>query len=156
MLAVVVYSYINIINASVLIPAKMTKAMILSFVLLIAGTGAFFYLTHNMLGLLNSMSWGMAVGSLLSLFYMLFAITRKLSFGFFNIDHVAILTGGFFVSLLCPIDIFWIKLAGFMVFVPLILWSFNICSFVPKEDYVYSINKFKKIFRTVFRYEKIQ
>jgi len=145
MLAFVIYSYANIINASVLIPAKMTKAMIASFALLVIGTGGFFLAFRAQIGLLESMSWGMALGSLLALIYMLFAIAKKLSFSFFNIDHVAILLAGAFVSLLCPIDILWIKLAGFILFAPLILWSFYICSFVSKQDLSYIFSKAKSV-----------
>jgi O-antigen/teichoic acid export membrane protein len=147
----VLYSLMNIINASVLIPAKMTKSMITSFIALIAGTGIFFYLTRFQLGVLGSMAWGMAFGSLVALIFMLFFIKRVIKFNFINIDHVAILFAGFIVSMLCPIQNFWLKAVGFVFIAPLLIWSVFIPSFLEKQDLGYAFSGFKKVIDLITR-----
>jgi len=141
-LSFMLYSLLNIINSSVLIPAKMTKSMIGSYVMMIIGTGGFFYVTKGIIGVLPSMAWGMAFGSLLSLVAMLVLIRKTLSFSFFNIDHVAILAMGFVVSLLCPIETTWIKALGFVFIAPLMVWSVIIPSFFTKDDFLFIYRKF--------------
>jgi hypothetical protein len=148
------YSFTNIINASVLIPAKMTKSMVTSYLALIGGTGVFFYLTHVYLGVLGSMAWGMAFGAIISLVCMLYFIKRAIKFSFFNIDHVAILLAGFAVSMLCPIGTTWLKALAFFVLAPMLIWSVFIPSFLGKEDLSFAFlgtkavfNRFKKVKR---------
>jgi O-antigen/teichoic acid export membrane protein len=133
-LSFILYSLMNIINASVLIPAKMTKSMITSYLALIAGTGVFFYLTHTYLGVLGSMAWGMAFGALLSLVCMLYFIKRVITFSFFNVDHIVILFAGFAVSMLCPVKATWLKAIGFIFIAPMLIWSVFIPPFLVKED----------------------
>ena len=147
MLAYILYSLINIVNASVLIPAKMTWGMIISFAMLLVGTVGFFFVSRHTFGVLNAMSWGMTFGSLISLVYMLASIKRKISFEFFNIDHVAILLAGLFISLLCPLDVLWVKTAGFIIFLPLMVWSVCIPGFISKSEILYALSKVRSMIR---------
>jgi O-antigen/teichoic acid export membrane protein len=146
MLSFVLYSLMNIINSSVLIPAKMTKSMIVSYLALIVGTGVFFYFTHTYLGVLGSMAWGMTFGALLSMVCMLYFIKRVITFSFFNIDHIAILFAGFMVSMLCPIETTWLKVLGFVFIAPMLIWSVFIPKFLVKEDMNFAFYGVKMIF----------
>jgi O-antigen/teichoic acid export membrane protein len=150
-LSFILYSFTNIINASVLIPAKMTKSMVASYLVLIAGTGAFFYMTHGYLGVLGSMAWGMAFGALISLVCMLYFIKRAIKFSFFNIDHIAILLAGFAVSMLCPIETTWLKALAFIFLAPMLIWSVFIPTFLAKEDLNFALLGTKAVFKRFTR-----
>ena len=146
-LAFMIYSLLNIINSSVLIPAKMTKSMVLSYVLMILGTGLFAYLLRSQVGILPAMSWGMAFGAILSFVVMLVSIKRKINFSFVNIDHAAILLAGFTVALLCPIESTWVKTVGFLFIAPLMIWSVFIPSFFTKSDLSFLFTKISILFK---------
>lgn len=135
-MAFVFYSFTNIAKSSVLIPAKMTKGMILSFVLLIIGTGGLFGFLFKIIGLsaLTSMAYGMVFGSAISFLYIVFVVDKKLKFQFFNIDHVALIVEGAAIGWLCTLDNFLIKALAFLPFAGLLIWSVFISGFVTKED----------------------
>ncbi len=145
-MAFIFYSYINVIKSSVLIPAKMIRDMIITFGLMIVGTGGFFFATSRLFPVLpelSAMAWGAAFGSLIALAYMLIMISRTIKLTFFNIDHVVLIMEGFAISLIVTVDNFWLKFVTFPIFVALMLWSFYISSFVTKDDFVYLVNKVK-------------
>lgn len=142
--AFVFYSFLNIINSSVLIPAKMTKSMITSYISMILGTGIFFILFRGIIGVLPAMAWGMAFGAFICILIMLRDIGKHLSFIFINVDHAALLLASFSVALLCPIENIWIKLIGFIFFVPLLIWGFFESSFISKNDWNYFLRKIGK------------
>lgn len=146
-LAFILYSFLNIINSSVLIPAKMTKSMIVTYAMMIVGTGAFFFVSRDFLGVLPAMAWGMAFGVLFSLITMLLFIKKALSFSFINIDHVVILFAGFVVAMLCPLESTWLKVGGFILIAPLMIWSVFIPRFLVKEDLTFVLSRTAKIFR---------
>jgi O-antigen/teichoic acid export membrane protein len=146
-LSFMLYSLLNIINSSVLIPAKMTKSMIASYGMLVIGTGGFFLFGRHFLGILPGMAWGMSFGALLSLTTMLLLVRKFLSFSFFNIDHVVILFAGFVVAMLCPLENTWLKVGGFIFIAPLLIWSVFIPGFLVKEDLAFVFSKSAKIFR---------
>jgi O-antigen/teichoic acid export membrane protein len=140
-LSFMLYSFLNIITASVLIPAKMTKSMVATYVIMIIGTGGFFLASRTFLDVLPGMAWAMAFGSLFSIIFMLMFIRKSLSFSFINIDHVVILSAGFVVSMMCPLENTWMKIAGFFVISPLLIWSVFIPGFLVKEDIAFIFNK---------------
>jgi O-antigen/teichoic acid export membrane protein len=135
-LAFVMYSFINIVNSSVLIPAKLTKTMITSFALLIIGTAGvyfgFYSFDSNSLGV---MSWAMAFGGLLAFAYMVWASYKKIKLSFFNIDHLAILVQFFAVAWLCSSDSITIKAIFFPVFLGLMIWSVLLAKFLQMSDF---------------------
>lgn len=145
-LAFIFYSLLNIINSSVLIPAKMTKSMIGSYALMILGTGAFFFASKGFIGTLPAVAWGMTFGALVSLISMLVLIRRNISFSFINIDHWVLILSGFVVSMLCPLETSWVKILGFVLIAPLLIWSFFIPSFLVKEDLLFVYGKSQKLF----------
>lgn len=144
--AFIIYSFINIISSSVLIPAKMVKSMVGSYVFLILGSVVSFFGIYKFTNLLSAVSWAMAVGSMLCLAFMIYWIKKKMMFSFFNVDHVAILFQGFFIAWLCTVDILWLKLAAFVPFVALLLWSLFISGFLSKKDIESVLTKLKNLF----------
>jgi O-antigen/teichoic acid export membrane protein len=143
--AFILYSYINIIKSSVLIPAKMIRDMIISFVLLLVGTGLFFFAASKFIPILTAMAWGTAFGGLVALLYMTFMINVKIKLPILNIDHVVIFIQAIAIALMVTIDNFWIKIATFPFFAVLLLWGFFISGFVQKADFIYVLDKFNKI-----------
>lgn len=138
--AFVIYSFVNIINSSVLIPAKEARSMIYSYLVLIFGTSVSFFGVRVFTDAVTSFSWAMVLGSALSLFYMHVLIKKKHQLEVFNIDHFVILIQALFIGLLCNVDILWIKIAGFLPFTALLGWSMFIAGFVKKSDII-SIQK---------------
>jgi len=143
--AFVIYSLINIVNSSVLIPAKMAKSMIGSYVFLILGTVASFFVLKNFMDALPAVSWSMVVGSALCLFFMVYWIRKKMDFSFFNIDHVVILIQALAISLLCTVDALWAKLAVFFPLFGLLIWGFFEAGFLHKEDVQMVSSRFKSL-----------
>jgi O-antigen/teichoic acid export membrane protein len=133
--AIVLYSFVNIINSSVLIPAKMAKSMIGSYVFLIIGTGLSYLVLKNMMDVSLAFSWAMVAGSGVCLFFMIFWIKKRMKFLFFNIDHWVILVQSLAISLLCNVDDFWIKIVVLFPLFGLLIWGLFEAGFVKKSDF---------------------
>lgn len=144
MFAFVMYSFINIFNSSVLIPAKLAKSMILSYGLLIIGSALFFIASFKFIDLLQAVSWGMAFGGVVSFFSMNKIIKNKLKITFFNIDHIAILIQSMAIALLCVMQNNLVKLVFFVPFAGLLVWSFFVSGFIERSDFEYALSKLKK------------
>ncbi len=142
----IIYSFVNIINSSVLIPAKKPKSMISSYLLLILGTILSFLCLYRFMDILQAASWSMVVGSVVCLLFMVYWIKKRMNFMFFNIDHVAILIQGFFVAWMCNIDILWLKLAGLIPFAALLLYAPFIAGFISKADISLAVSSFSRKF----------
>ncbi len=132
--SIVVYSFVNIINSSVLIPAKMAKSMIGSYVFLIIGTGISYLVLKNMMDVSLAFSWSMALGSVMCLFFMIYWIKKRMKYLFFNIDHWVILVQSLAISFLCNVDNIWVKIGGLVPFFGLLIWGLFEAGFVKKSD----------------------
>lgn len=146
--AFVIYSFVNIINSSVLIPAKMSKSMIGSYLLLIIATSVSFLCMFKFMNILLAASWSMLIGGIMSLVFMVYWIKKKMNFMFLNIDHILILIQAFFIASLCMIDITWVKIVGLLPFSILLIWSFHIADFVTKKDALSVLGKFKSLIKS--------
>jgi|GEM_PF-526698 len=159
-LAFILYSFINIVKSSVLIPAKMSKHMIIGFMALLVGTAAMFFSIYKLIGALPAMAWGTAFGAALSFLYINLAIKKNLKFVYFNIDHLAILVQAFSISLINTIPLI-VKIPVFFFLFMLLIWAFFIPGFVTtqelKESFGY-IKRFSKKYGKVETppYEEIQ
>ncbi|MFZ2664537.1 MAG: hypothetical protein WAX66_04200, partial [Patescibacteria group bacterium] len=143
--AFIIYSFINIISSSVLIPAKMAKSMVGSYAFLILGSVLCFFGLYKFVELLPAVSWSMTLGSILCLGFMVYWIKKKMDFSFFNIDHMVILLQGFFIAWLCNVDSFWFKVVAFVPFAALLLWSLFVSGLLTKADISTVFNKFKDL-----------
>jgi O-antigen/teichoic acid export membrane protein len=141
-IAYVMYSFTNIVKSSVQIPAKQVKHMIITYVIMIGGTLAFFFLTTKSLGSLEAISWGMAVGSILSFLYMAFSVQFTMHFSFFNIDHIAILLQAFFICWAGSIQNLLVKSLLFVPLFALLIWNYFIAGFLTKAEVIEMKNKF--------------
>jgi hypothetical protein len=133
--AFIFYSFTNIIKSSVIIPAKMVKEMIVSFVLLIGGTLAFYFGLKTSLGDLLAMSYGMATGALISLLYLAVVSDIKLKFRLFHHDHLLFLIMSVAIALSWGIGNIYIKIAAYLVFTGLFIWGVLAAKFITKNDF---------------------
>ncbi len=141
----ILYSFINLISSSVMIPAKMAKSMIVSYLFLIIGSVLAFLGMYKFIPLLSAVSWAMTFGSLICLIFMIYWVRKRMKFLFFNIDHVAILVQAFSISVLCVFPSLEIKLLMFVPFAFLLASSFFIAEFVSKKDFVSWFRRFKSL-----------
>lgn len=141
--AFIIYSFINIISSSVMIPAKLAKSMVGSYVFLILGTVLTFLGIFKFTDVLLAASWAMVGGSVVCLYFMHFWIKKRMKFTFLNIDHVAILLSSLSIAWLSNVENIWIKIIGFGPFAFLLGWSFVIAGFISKKDILSYISRFK-------------
>jgi O-antigen/teichoic acid export membrane protein len=143
----VIYSFINLINSSVMIPAKMAKSMIASYASLIIGSVLAFFALYKFIPVLPAVSWSMMFGTLICLTFMIYWVRKRMKFMFFNIDHVAILVQAFFISWLCNVGGNLTRTVLFLPLAGLLMSSFFIAKFVSKEDFISWFVKFKGLLR---------
>ncbi len=139
--AFICYSFINIIKSSVIIPAKMVKEMILSFVVLIGGTVAFYFGLKGAWGNLLAMSYGMAIGAMLSLMFMAIASNIRLKFRFFHHEHIILLLQSIIIALNWPVANVYIKLGAYPIYALLFLWATVVAGFITKDDIAKVVKK---------------
>jgi len=134
--AFVMYSFVNIVNSSVLIPAKMAKSMVGSYVLLIVGTIVSFFALKNFTGTLSAASWAMTIGSSVCLFFMVYWIKKRMNFSVFSLSHVAISLLSLAISLLCGLSPISVKLVSFVLLFGFLVWALFKADFIGKNDIV--------------------
>lgn len=143
MFSFIIYSFINIISSSVMIPAKMAKSMVASYVILILGTVVSYLALFRFTSVLNAVSWAMVGGSISCLYFMHHWIKKRMKFTFLNVDHVAVLASSLSISLLANSDVLWIKIVAFFPLAGLLIWSFILAGLISKEDILSLISKYK-------------
>ena len=141
--AFIIYSFVNIISSSVMIPAKLAKSMVASYVFLILGTVLSFLAMFKFIDVISAASWSMVGGSVICLFFMHYWIKKRMKFTFLNIDHVAILFSSLSIAWLSNVENIWIKIIGFVPFAVLLTWSFIIAGFISKKDILSLFSRFK-------------
>lgn len=82
------YSFVNIINSSILIPAKMTRDMIVSYLILLVGTAVSFFVLPDGL---YAMAYAMFLGSDLALLWQAFALLRYPGISIFRRETVVLM-----------------------------------------------------------------
>ena len=151
--AFVFYSFINIIKSSVIIPAKLVKELISSFVVLLISTVLFFVLTNENLGSLPSMSYAMLLGSALCMVFMVFISQYRLRFKFINHDHVLLIIQGFTIAWVGagyvlldghPLS-FVLKVVLFALFMFLLFLGARISNFISKDDLEFAVDKIHRM-----------
>jgi O-antigen/teichoic acid export membrane protein len=146
--AFVFYSMVNIIKSSVIIPAKLVKEMIASFVVLIGVTAAVYFLTYPIFGNLEAMAYAMVLGAAASFLTLLFIANAKLKYKFFNHDHVLILIQGFVIAYAgVSLENFFLKAGAFLLFMGLFVWSVMVAKFVQKKDIQPYLDKLREMRR---------
>ena len=131
--AFVFYSFVNIIKSSIVIPAKRVSIMISSFVAMIVVTVGGFLLTKNALDPLISMSYFVALGSLVGLLFMSFFSSLDLNLKIFGWKHLLLFAQVLGMSLTFMIQGLGLKFLLFVVFFLLYCWAVSLSGFLTKE-----------------------
>lgn len=147
--AFVFYSFINIIKSSVIVPAKMIKEMILSYVGLVAITLITYYLANLTFTSVFSMALGMCVGSLSAFVFMVVTSARKLELKFFRLSHVLILIQSLVIAFSGGIENILIKFFVFVVYCMLYFLSLYAADFVTSAHIRYITQKIRLMKGTV-------
>lgn len=121
--AFVFYSFINIIKSSVFIPAKFIREMILSFGFLLGGSVGTFYLLFKNIGFLAAMTYGMLIGSFLSLMVLLIFTRIKLHFTLIKLPHILLIIQSIAIASAIFINNIYFKFALFPIFILLFMWG---------------------------------
>lgn len=136
LIAFIIYSLINIVKSSILIPAKMVSTMLLSFVFLMVFTLLTFGVFHytSTANVLLAMSVSMAVGSLVSYMYICMSIKSKLGFSHFTQSHILILIQFISIGYASTIDIIWLKAGLFVYLISLLIAAVMVAGFLTKKE----------------------
>ena len=132
--AYVFYSFIDLLKSSVLIPAKMTKELALSFLLMLGTTAAFFFGTRSLLTPLVSMAFAMCFGSAIALLTTLAICHRKLGVWLFTHEHYILIAQTVLVALASGVENLPLKIVSFILFLGLYVWSIKITKFMDLKS----------------------
>jgi len=152
LLSFIFYSFINIFNASILIPAKMNRSMLLSFLILLFVTILSFFVFQQIkfTNLLVGMSFSMLFGTICCTFVMVIMIKRKLSFYALNLNHILNIVlftifGSFYFM-----NFSFQKVLYFIFLTTLLIMGFLITNLITKKELVSIKNKILiKIFNII-------
>lgn len=139
--AFIFYSFVNIVKSSIIVPAKLVKEMIISYVLMLAITvGAYFGLAPT-LGALTAMSYGMAVGAFIGLIALMMITKMQLGFKFVNFKHIFVFMIGLVLSLVSIESFSLMKLGLYVVVSAVYVLSLLQLEMVKKEHFALIFNK---------------
>ncbi len=141
MLAFILYSFVNIVESSILIPAKRVLAMIVSFALMLIVTVSGFFLTGGLIDPMISMAYFLALGALLALCSMEVFIRIKLKFGFIRLGHVLLFIQIIAMSLPYASQNIFLKLVLFVIFGLLYWKAVLLTGFMTNEQLVSLLKK---------------
>ena len=141
--AFVFYSFINIIKSSVFIPAKFIKDMILSFIFLLGGTILTYIISLKMLGFLFAMSYGMLIGSFISLVILVISTKFRLKFFIMKTSHFLLLIQAAAISLFIFVPSLYFKISFYPIFILMFLWGVFMSKFITYADIDRSYNYLK-------------
>jgi hypothetical protein len=131
--AFIFYSFINIIQSSIVIPAKKVLVMISSFVIMIGVTVVGYLLTRNVWDPLMAMSYFVALGSFSGLLFMSFVSSFTLELGILNWKHLVLFIQVLAMSLSYMVTGLGLKAVLFVVFVWLYWWAVSQTGFLTRE-----------------------
>lgn len=136
LISFILYSFLNIINASILIPAKMVKSMLLSFFYLLLFTAipfmGFYYLNYS--NLLMAMALSMLIGSVLSYTFACWEINKRLHFNHFRMPHFLIMLQGIAIGFAGYADSVKVKLIIFFPLVIFLVIGIHYAKLLTKEE----------------------
>ena len=148
--AFVFYSLVNIIKSGIIIPTKMVKEMVISYVALLLTTVIFYFSFSKSVGSITSMVYGMVTGSFFAFVIMVLLTSRKLKYNFFNLNHLAIVL----IGVLFSFSDYWGSLqikSIIYVFYLLVYTAFLFFArFVTKSH----IMRLVSLASSIFKYEK--
>jgi hypothetical protein len=132
--AYVFYSFVDLFKSSVLVPAKMTRELTVSFILMLGSTAAFFFGTRSVLPYLTAMSYAMCFGTGLTLLVTLAVIKFKVGTWLFTHEHYTLIAQALVIAYASSIENFPLKLAAFILFTALFIWAVRVSNFVDLKS----------------------
>ncbi len=148
MFAFIFYSFVNIVNSSILIPAKKVVVMISSFALMIIVSVAGFFLTRNIIVPSLAMSYFLALGSFSGFFFMSVMSKNVMGFRVFGWKHLLLLIQVLAMAMTYTITNLGLKAVLFLVLISLYWWSVSQTGFLTKDHLL----TFKKMFISKLMY----
>jgi hypothetical protein len=132
--AFVFYAFLDIIKSSVFVPAKMGKEMAAAYIMMLAGTIAFFLGTRTYFNPMISMSYAMCFGTGVALLMSLCMCKVKIGEWLFHHEHFILIAQALVITLASHIENLPLKIASFIVFTALYVWAVNISNLVDLKN----------------------
>ena len=136
MFAFIFYSFINIVESSVLIPARRIFAMVASFGSMLICAVVGFFLTHRLIDPMISMAYFLALGGAVGLAIMALTSRKKLQFTFLDWRHILLFVQVAAISLPYMVENILIKGLLFAVFGFLYWQAVRLAGFMTKEQLI--------------------
>lgn len=128
--AYVFYSFVDLFKSSVLVPAKMTKELTLSFILMLGATVAFYFGVSRFVNPLTAMAYAMCFGTAVALGMSILLSKAKLGEWLFTHEHYLLLGQALVISFASTIENLPIKAASFILFSVLYVWAVKVSKFI--------------------------
>lgn len=132
--AFVFYSFLDIIKSSVLVPAKMTKEMVITFVLMLGATVAFYFGTKNIMNPLNSMAYAMWFGAAVALVLSIIQSRQKLGQWIFTHEHYTLIAQSVVIAYAGSAENLVVKSVSFIIFLGLYFWAVKASKLVEIKE----------------------
>lgn len=132
--AFVFYSFMNIIESSVLVPAKKVLNMIISFALMLGVTVGFYFLFRFKMDPLVCMSYGVSLGGFVGFFLMVILTKKELDFSVIQPNHILLLIQAISISLPFMLENLGLKVALFLIFLLLYTKAVFLSGFITKDQ----------------------
>jgi predicted neutral ceramidase superfamily lipid hydrolase len=146
--AFIFFSLTNIVDASIAIPAKLKRQMVLGFLSMLFSTIVFYLLSFRFLSPLISMSYAMLIGAGVGFLIFSLLLQRRLNFKFLDHSHALILLQAFAISYVNFLANFYLKLLVYIVFNLLYLYAVNSAGFITRQDIGNILARIKNKFRS--------
>lgn len=149
LVAFILYSFLNIVKSSILIPAKLTREMFFGFIFLLLFTILPFGFTYyfGWGNPLMNMAVSMAIGGIISYAYICEVVKKRLNFSYFNTHHVLLLVQGVFVSYAGNVENTLVKSIVFIPLLVLLVWGIVHSGFLTKKELLFVKAKILKKFK---------
>lgn len=130
--AFVFYSFLDIMKSSILVPAKNSLGMVISYAVLILSTLLVYYLItlNGTQAQIMSMALSMCVGTILALTTSLLLIRRNLGVWVFTHEHWIIISQVVVISFLWQVDNILIKGVSYILATCMFIWSLKVSNLV--------------------------
>lgn len=132
--AFVFYSFLDIIKSSVMVPAKMGKAMSVTFVVMLASTASFYFGTRQIFNPLLSMSYAMCFGTAVSLILSVILCRQRIGDWIFTHEHYILIAQALVIALASNIDNLTLKIGAFILFLTLYYWAVSVSKLVDVKS----------------------
>ena len=128
------YSFVDLLKSSVLVPAKMTGQLSLSFILMLGATAAFYFGARRFIEPLTAMSYAMCFGTAVALLASILLSKARLGKWLFTHEHYILIALALVISFASGIENLPLKMASFILFSLLFIWAVKVSKFVDPKS----------------------